>query len=163
LGLTISLGGKKFRPIVVAKGTTKNCLKKFKLNNKTIGIYTESGWVNDDCMLILLDEIYRITKGENSVLLLDKHYSHKTDKVKNYAKNKNIHLIYIPEGMTSLFQPLDICINGIIKEKAIQKFSNFKAKNPHKKYIHEQCIIDILEIIKSLSKKTIIDAFKCLA
>ena len=112
--------------------------------------------------MILLDEIYKLTNGENSVLLLDKHDSHRTDKVKKYANDKNIHLIYIPEGMTSVFQPLDICINGIIKEKAIQKFSNFKAKNPNKKYIHDQCIIDILEIIKSISKKTIISAFNCL-
>ena len=112
--------------------------------------------------MILLDEIYLTTKGEKFVLLLDKHDSHKTDKVKNYANSKNIHLIYVPGGMTSIFQPLDIYINGIIKEKAIQKFSNFKAKNPNKKYVHDQCLIDILEIIKSITKKTIISSFNCL-
>ena len=148
--------------MVVAKGKTKRCLYKFKLNDDTIGTYTKSSWVNDDCILILLDEIYLTTKGENSALLLDKHDSHKTDKVKNYADSKNIHLIYVPEGMTPIYQPLDICINGIIKEKAIQKFSNFKAKNPNKKYIHDQCLMDILGIIKSITKKTIISAFNCL-
>ena len=64
--------------------------------------------------------------------------------------------------MTSILQPLDICINGIIKEKAIQKFSNFKAKNPNKKYKHNQCLIDILEIKKSICKKIIIGSFDCL-
>lgn len=163
LGLTISLSRRFLRPMIVAKGKTKRCLEKFKLDVKnTIGAYTDSSWVNDDCILIVLDEIYKITKGENSVLLLDKHDSHKTEKVKNYANDKNIHLIYIPEGMTSVFQPLDIKINGIIKERAIQKFSNFKAKNPNTKYKHDQCLIDILEIIKSINKKTIYDAFNCL-
>jgi hypothetical protein len=83
---------------------------------------------------------------------MDKFDAHKTDKVKNYAKNKNIHLIFIPEEMTSKLQPLDIKINGIIKEKAIQKFSNFKANNPNKKYTHEQRSFDIMEIIKSIKK-----------
>ena len=112
--------------------------------------------------MAVLDEICKITKGENSVLLLDNFDSHTTDNVKQYAKNKNIHLIYVPNGMTPIFQPLDVKLNGIIKEKAIQKFSNFKANNPNKKYNHEQCLVDILEIIKSISRKTIINAFKCL-
>ncbi len=63
--------------------------------------------------------------------------------------------------MTSIYQPLDIFINGIIKEKAIQKFSNFKAKFPKEKYKHDQCVIDILSIIKSISKRVIIKSFDC--
>ena len=162
MGLTISLSGKFLRPIVIAKGKTIRSLKKFKLNNGVIGTYTNYCWDYEKCILILLEEIFGITKGENSVLMLDKYDSHKTEKVKEDAKSKNIHLIYIPEGMTSIFQPLDVCINGIIKEKAIQKFSNYKAKNSNKEYIHDQCIIDILEIIKSISKKTIISSFNCI-
>jgi hypothetical protein len=162
LGLTISSSGKFLRPAVVAKGKTKRCLNKFKLNNFVIGMYTKSSWVNDDCILVILDEIYKTTAGEQSALLLDKHETHKTEKVKIYAKEKNIHLIYVPDGMTSIYQSLDISINGIIKEKAIQKFSNFKAKNPNTKYKHDQCIVDILEIKKAITKKSIIRLFNCL-
>jgi len=162
LGLTISLSGKFLRPMVVARGKTKRSLKKFKLNNEVIGTYTKSSWVNDDCILIILDEIYKTTNGNNSVLILDKHKTHKTEKVTNYAKEKNIHLIYVPEGMTSIYQPLDIRINGIIKGKAIQKFSNFKAINPNIKYKHDQCITDILKIKKTITKKTIISSFNFL-
>ena len=53
-------------------------------------------------------------------------------------------------------------IKEIVKEKAIQKFCNFKAKFPNNKYNHEQCVIDIMCIIKSISKKTIINSFDCL-
>ena len=160
--MIISLSGKCLKPIITTKGKTKRCLNKFKLTNSVIGTYTESSWVNDKCILIVFDEIYKITKGENSVLILDKHKSHITDVVKDYAKSKNIHLIYVLSGMTSVYQPLDICINGIIKEKAIQKFSNFKAKFPKEKYKHDQCVIDILSIIKSISKRVIIRSFDCL-
>jgi hypothetical protein len=162
LGLTISLGESFKKPIIVTKGKTNRCLKKFNLDNNVIGTYTKSSWANENVIFIVLDEIYKVTKGEKSVLLMDKFDSHTTDNVKQCANNKNIYLIYVPNGMTSIFQPLDIKINGIIKEKAIQKFSNFKANNPNKKYNHEQCLIDILEIIKSIFKKTIINAFKCL-
>ena len=160
--MTIALGGSFKKLIIVTRGKTKRCLEKFKLNDNVIGTYNNSSWVDENIMIILLDEIYKITKGKQSVLLLDKFNSHKTDKIKNYAKCKNIHLIFVPRGMTSKFQPLDIKINGIIKEKAIQKFSNFKANNPNQKYTHEHCLIDIMGIIKSINKKTIIDAFKCI-
>jgi hypothetical protein len=160
--LTISHGGAFLKPILIAKGKTERCLKKFNINKSIIGTYTKSSWANENCILLLLDEIYKVTNGENSVLLLDKYDSHKTDKVMKYAKCKNIHLIYVPKGMTAIYQPLDTCINGIIKEKAIQKFSEFKAKNPNKKYNHEQCLIDIIKIKKSISKKTIIRSFSCL-
>src|SRR5947209_1940817 len=103
-----------------------------------------------------------MSKGEKSVLLMDKYSTHMTDNVKNHANYLNIHIIYIPEGMTFKFQPLDVGINGIIKEKSIEKFSNFKAENPDKKYTHEQCLDDILEIKKSITKKTIINSFNCI-
>lgn len=113
-------------------------------------------------MLVLLDEIYRVTNGEKSVLLLDNYDSHKTEKIIESSKEKNIHLIFVPIGMTSIYQPLDICINGIIKKKAAEKYSSFKAKNPNQKYTHTQCLEDFLAIKKSISKKVIIRSFNCL-
>ena len=134
LGLTISTNGKKLKPILVTKGKTDRCLNKFCLDNKIIGTYTDSGWVNDSIILILLDEIYKTTKGNTSVLLFDNHDSHKSERVKESAMSKNIILIYIPDGMTSVYQPLDVKINGIIKKKAVQKFTNFKINNPDNIY-----------------------------
>lgn len=162
MGLTISLSGRFLKPIIVAKGKTKRCLMKYGLKSNTIGTYTKSSWVNENCIIILLDEIYKITSGEQSVLVMDKYDTHTTMKIKNYAKDKNIHIIYVPTGLTYKYQPLDIHINGIIKEKAIQKFSNFKAINPHIKYDHRQCIIDIMDIINSITKRVIIRSFDCI-
>ena len=65
--------------------------------------------------------------------------------------------------MTSVYQPLDVKINGIIKKKAVQKFTNFKINNPDNIYTHAQCIIDMSEILKNIKKETIINAFNCIS
>jgi hypothetical protein len=55
----------------------------------------------------------------------DQYSSHTTDNVKNYANLHNIFIIYVPVGMTSQYQPLDVEINGIIKTKLIKIYSKF--------------------------------------
>ena len=44
--------------------------------------------------------------------------SHKTQFIREYALTKNIELIYVPKGYTYKYQPLDVSINGIIKQKS---------------------------------------------
>jgi len=162
LGLTISAGGSFLKPLVITKGKTTRCLNKFKLTNDVIGTYTNKGWADEDCILIVLDQIADITKNEDSVLLLDQYGSHITRKVNEYAKLKNIIIKYVPIGLTSKYQPLDISINGILKDKAIQKYSNFIATNPDEIYTHAQCLQDILINKKEIKKGTIIKSFDCL-
>jgi hypothetical protein len=48
-----------------------------------------------------------------SALVLDKFSAHTSEFIIEYAKEKNITLIFIPEGMTYKYQPLDVLINGI--------------------------------------------------
>ena len=54
-------------------------------------------------------------KNNKSVLLMDQYSSHITDKVINDAREKNIIIKYVPVGLTSKYQPLDVKINGILK------------------------------------------------
>ncbi len=58
------------------------------------------------------------TKGKKSVLLLDQYPAHCSDFIKDEAKKKNIKSIYVPKGLTYKYQPLDVLINGILKQKA---------------------------------------------
>jgi hypothetical protein len=76
-----------------------------------------------------------LPKDKKSVLLLDKFKSHCDEFIKEGAKNKNIKLIFVPKGLTSKYQPLDVLINGILKQKAkkmwreeIVKDKNIKIK-----------------------------------
>jgi len=166
LGLTISSGGAFLKPLVVTKGKSKRCLNKclnkFKLTDDVIGTYTHKGWADEDCILIVLDQIAKITKNEENVLLLDQYGSHITPKVNEYAKLKNIIIKHVPIGLTSKYQPLDISINGILKDKAIKKYSKFVASNPDKIYTHSQCLQDILINMKEIKKGTIVKSFDCL-
>jgi hypothetical protein len=93
-------------------------------------------WVNCGIMKIILEKIYETTKGQKSVILLDQYKSHCDEFIKEEAKKKNIKLLYVPKGLTYKYQPLDVLINGILKQKAkklwrqeIVKDPNIKIKN----------------------------------
>jgi hypothetical protein len=147
---------------LITKGKTKRCLNKFDINKNVIGTYSKSGWAEEECILLVLKQIIAITNDQKSVLIMDQYTSHITDNVKNYASIHNITLIYIPVGMTSIYQPLDVGINGIIKTKLIKMYSNFVANNPNTKYDHKQCLNDLIICKKEINKKNIIKSFDCL-
>ena len=116
LTLIISYGGIMLRLILTAKGKTKLCLKKYNLDgDKILGTYSNNGWVNNGTIKIALDEIYKTTNGTPPVLLLDQFTIHTDDFVKEEAKKRNIELIFVPKGLISKYQPLDVLINGILK------------------------------------------------
>ena len=45
-------------PILTAKGTTKTCLKKYKLDDTVNGTYSNNGWTNNGIIKIALEQIY---------------------------------------------------------------------------------------------------------
>jgi hypothetical protein len=92
-------------------GETKKCLNKYQLNDEIIGTYSNNGWTN----VGILDLIYETTNGRKSCLLLDQFPSHCDDFIKEYSIIKSIELIYVPKGLTHKYQPLDVMINGILK------------------------------------------------
>lgn len=147
---------------MITKGKTERCLNKFDINKNVIGTYSKSGWVEEECILLVLKQIVAVTNDQQSVLMMDQYSSHTTNNVKNYANLHNILLIYIPVGLTSQYQPLDVGINGIIKTKLIKMYSKFVGLYPNKKYDHKQCIKDLITCKKEISKKNIIDSFNCL-
>lgn len=132
------------------------------MSDEVIGAYTNNGWADENCIILILDQISIITKGEESLLLMDQYKSHMTDKVKEYAKNKKINILYIPVGMTDKYQPLDIKINGILKNKATKSYSKFIALNPNNVYTHANCLSDLLINKKEIKKSTIQRSFNCL-
>ena len=153
LGLTISSGGAFLKPLLITNGKSKRCLNKFNLTHEIIGTYTNNGWADDECIIMILDQIASITNKEKSLLLMDQYGSHMTHKVKNHAKNKNINIIYVPVGMTDKYQPLDIQINGILKCKASKSYSKYIASNPNNTYSHSMCITDFLINKKEIKKR----------
>jgi hypothetical protein len=46
-----------------------------------------------------------------SMLILDSFCGHTTEEVKKILKSRNTDQVIIPGGLTSMLQPLDVCIN----------------------------------------------------
>lgn len=157
--LTISAAGKFLTPIMVAKGKTERSLKKFELDDQIIGTFSNNGWTNKGIMKIALKEIYKVTNGVKSVLLLDQFTAHVDDFIKNEAKNYNITLIFIPKGQTSILQPLDVSINGILKEKAKLLWKQERIMNPQDNISGNNGIKHFLAVKNSISADTIKKAF----
>lgn len=162
LGLTVSAGGSFLKPLLIAKGKTDRCLNKYNLDDGFLKAYNKKGWADEDCIILILKQISSITKNDNSLLLMDQYRSHKTKKVTEYAKSKNITILYIPVGLTGKYQPLDVSINGILKSKAIKSYSIFLASNSNEKYTYDDCINNFLRHKKEIKKGTIMRSFNCL-
>lgn len=109
--------------IILTKGTEKSCAK-FKADHdvEVWPTNTKNSWVNESIMIRYLDFLHSITKGRPCALLLDVFKAHHTINVITRANELNIQLIYMPANGTSLFQPLDRKIFGIVKFK-LRKFA----------------------------------------
>lgn len=56
----------------------------------------------------------------DALLVWDMFRAHITDDVKEKAKNLNTDLSMIPGGLTSMLQPLDVCLNKPFKDRLRQ-------------------------------------------
>lgn len=160
LTLTISFSGKMLKPILTTKGSTNRCLNKYHLTDDIIGTFSNNGWTNNGIVKIALEQIYIHTKGKKSVLLLDQYSSHISNFTKEEALKRNITLIYVPEGLTYKYQPLDVIINGILKQKSKTLWRNEIIKNPDLKITCKDAVIHFLTAKKDITKNIIIKSFK---
>jgi hypothetical protein len=160
LTLIISYGGVMLRPILTAKGKTKLCLKKYNLDNdKILGTYSNNGWVNNGIIKIALDEIYSTTKEAQSALLLDQFSAHTDDFIKEEANKRNIELIYVPKGLTYKYQPLDVLINGILKQKAKKLWRKEIIKDPNIKITNADSVKHFLIAKEDITSEIIKKSF----
>ena len=60
-----------------------------------------------------------------TLLILDEFSVHKMESVKSTMTKLNTDLLYIPSGMTSKLQPLDIFVNKPLKTFMSKKWDNF--------------------------------------
>ena len=54
--------------------------------------------------------------------MLDAFEAHKTEQVKRSLKSENTDLAVIPGGLTSVLQPLDVCLNKPFKDRVRQRW-----------------------------------------
>ena len=113
--------------ILLTKGTEKSCSKYFtddemkKKKKKKFEVWptnNQNGWVNEEIVLRYLKHLHdNWSKGQPCALIMDCYKAHHTLNVIKKADDLNIQLIFVPANGTSIYQPLDRRIFGIVKSK----------------------------------------------
>ena len=92
----------------------------------------EKGWMDGDIMKVWIERVWRSRIGglgrRRSLLVLDSFEAHKTEQVKRSFKSENTDLAVIPGGLTSVLQPLDVCLNKPFKDTVRQKWMTWLAE-----------------------------------
>ena len=74
-------------------------------------------------------------------------------------KKRNIELIYVPKGLTYKYQPLDVLINGILKQKAKYLWRQDVTKNPDIKIKNSDAVKHFLNANNNITSDMIIKSF----
>ena len=124
----VTLSGERLPLWIIAKGTTPVCEEKFRTApnlRRAIGRHlfvdhSESGWSTGEVMIRYLSWLKERNGGRLIYVLWDLHASHRDERVKEWAKNEEIGLLYIPAGQTNEWQPLDRRVFGSLKSRAMK-------------------------------------------
>jgi len=123
--LTVLANGTKLPPIVIFKG--KQMPKN--LPSGIVVLMHPKGWMDESGMKIWFNKVWKKRPGGNggnkrkSLLVMDSFEAHKTDAIKNIALDNNTDLAIIPGGLTSIVQPLDVCLNKPFKDRLRAKWN----------------------------------------
>ncbi len=74
---------------------------------------------------------YKFPSNVQVCLVLDSCSVHKKPDIKKKLEEKDIKLFIIPGGVTSLLQPLDVCINKPFKDYMREEFNYWFEKEGH--------------------------------
>ena len=90
---------------------------------------------------------------------------HISEEIKNLYLSNNKRLLFIPSGLTSVLQPLDVSINKLFKEEVRNKYAEYLIKNKDmSNKVNREDIIkwiaDVWYSDKIISKLSIINTFK---
>ena len=124
-----------------------------------MGTYSNNGWVNNGIIRMALEEINKVTGGKPSTLLLDQFPVHTSDFIMEEAKKRNIELIFVPKGLTSKYQPLDVLINGILKQKAKKLWRQEMIKDPNMKITNADAVKHFLKAKEGITSEIIKKSF----
>ena len=169
---SITFSGKKLAILAVIPGKTIQSLKKYidsdahesaDKNNSHIQ-YILSGnrksWFSEKHIHQYIDDIVLPHTNYNpSLLLLDSARHHITSAVKKHCKSHNINLVIIPPHTTSICQPLDVRIFGIVKPQLQQYTINQREASPNKSSPIHTTFHEFMSYYHRLRPSTIVKAF----
>lgn len=112
--------GTKLRPVIIFK--RKTLPKNAKFPSGVIVRAHIKGWMDEVGTKQWLNKVWNARPGaalkkKPSPFVWDMFRAHVTDGVKEEAKSDKTTLAVIPGGLTSLLQPLDVCLNKPFKDR----------------------------------------------
>lgn len=125
---TVVLGcmadGSRLPPVIIFK--RKTLPKGAKFPSGVVVRAHLKGWMDESGTLEWLDTVWGKRKGallkKPSMLVWDAFRAHHTDKVKVRCREMKTSVALIPGGLTSLLQPLDVCLNKPFKDRLRAKW-----------------------------------------
>ena len=88
-------------------------------------------------------------------LMLDQFSAHMGTEVLKEAERLNIELIFVPAGMTSDLQPLDVGVNSVLKAKQAKLYREAMHRDQSAPYKPEHAMRDLCAISSSISPSLI--------
>ena len=115
--------GTKLKPMVIFKRKT------MPKDNFPAGVVVHNhpkGWMDESGVKIWIEKVWRAPPGgfanTQSLLVWDSFSAHLTDTVKQQLRENKTATAVIPGGLTSLVQPLDVCLNKPFKDRLREKW-----------------------------------------
>jgi hypothetical protein len=129
--LCITADGRKLAPYIVLKRKTLP-----KVNVKGVIFQAqESGWMDQTLVLEWINRVWQKCPGAllnlHNMVILDSVHGHTTEEVKKTFKSRNTDQVIIPGGLTSMLQPLDVCINRPFKAVLKEQYTRWMAVGEH--------------------------------
>uniref|UniRef100_A0A8C0HJH9 HTH CENPB-type domain-containing protein n=1 Tax=Chelonoidis abingdonii TaxID=106734 RepID=A0A8C0HJH9_CHEAB len=127
LVLSCLANGSKLHPVVIFKRETLP--KNMKFPAGVIVHAREKGWMDESGTIEWLEKVWNKIPGalfkKPAMLVCDMFRAYKMDDVKNVAKNMKTTLAVIPEGLTSVPQPLADCLNKPFEDRLRKMWSEW--------------------------------------
>uniref|UniRef100_A0A8C4RZL7 HTH CENPB-type domain-containing protein n=1 Tax=Erpetoichthys calabaricus TaxID=27687 RepID=A0A8C4RZL7_ERPCA len=117
---TVSMDGTKLRPTIIFKRKSFPKNIKFPAGN-TVRVHPK-GWMNEAGTKLWLQDVWARRSGAGqskrpSLLVWDMFRAHTSEDIKDEARKMATMLAVIPGGLTSMLQPLDVCLNKPFKDR----------------------------------------------
>ena len=148
----------------IAKGESDSCIPtQIGDVHPHYPTFSKNGWTTEETFITFLNivrEYYGFDDPHCITLVVDSYRAHKTLKVQQTAENLRIALVYIPPGVTDIFQPLDVGIFGGLKRVAAQLFRQRIKNDPDMVRRKIDACADMVCAWERVKAETIQKAFK---
>ena len=154
--LSVLADGTKLPPYIIFKGNNSSPILTKELSNLphiknkeiffafNINAWTTGQIVIDWLNKVWLEYLKNFDSMFESLLIIDKATTHENEEFKRACFNNDVTISYIPIGLTSILQPLDVSINNPFKDALRNEYTQY-------------CIQKGLSNADKVSRKQIID------